>query len=90
MLSRGRVSLHDLVDPLHEILDDTVRSDLDLEACRDSMRFDAWNRVASYLLYFCLLFWCPLGVSTLSLTPNSMPRPTIEAQNCPNQPCAPC
>lgn len=52
---------HDLVDPLHQVLDDTFRADLDLQTGGDSMRLDTGDSLSCNSLDLFLLFRSPLA-----------------------------
>jgi hypothetical protein len=53
--------LHDVVDPLHQVLDDPVGADLDLQPSWDRVGLDARDGVPGDGLDLLLLFGRPLG-----------------------------
>lgn len=52
---------HDLVNPLHQILDDTFRANLDLQTGGDGVCLDTRDSLSSNLLDLFLLFRSPLA-----------------------------
>lgn len=51
---------HDLVNPLHQVLDDTFRADLNLQTGWDRVRLDTGDSLSSNSLDLLLLFGSPL------------------------------
>lgn len=66
LVPAGALVLHDLVDPLHQVLDDAVGSHLHLQACRDRVRLNTGNRLACNALNLLLLLRRPLWRSERS------------------------
>lgn len=52
---------HDLVNPLHQVLDDTFRANLDLQTGGDGVCLDTRDSLSSNLLDLFLLFRSPLA-----------------------------
>lgn len=53
---------HDLVNPLHQVLDDTFRADLDLQTGGDRVCLDTGDSLPSNSLDLLLLFGSPLAL----------------------------